>query len=87
MSFRSRTLQRFWDLFDELPEEIQRRAEKQYSLFEENPFHPSLHFKPVGDFWSVRVNDDYRALAVRNGNDFIWFWIGQHDEYAIQIKR
>jgi len=23
----------------------------------------------------------YRALATEEGDDFIWFWIGNHDEY------
>jgi len=85
--FRSRATSRFWELLGGLPEDIQRRAEKQYELFEENPFHPSLHLKPVGDFWSVRVTDNYRALAVRNGNDFTWVWIGPHDEYEMRIKK
>jgi hypothetical protein len=85
--FRSRALPRFWDRLNELPLEIQRRAEKQYGLFAKNPFHPSLHLKPVGEFWSVRVTDDYRALAVRDGDDFVWVWIGSHDEYETQIRK
>jgi hypothetical protein len=85
--FRSRTLPRVWDRFNELPEEIQRRAEKQYSLFAGNPFRPSLHFKPVGNFWSVRVPGGYRAVAVREGNDFVGIWIGSHDEYELRISR
>lgn len=46
-----------------------------------DPRHPSLQLKPVGEFWSARVNDAYRALAVREGNIFTLFWIGPHDEY------
>jgi hypothetical protein len=49
--------------------------------------HPSLHLKPVGDFWSVRVTDDYRALAYREDAVFNWFWIGSHDEYMRLLKR
>ncbi|MCX6596866.1 MAG: hypothetical protein NTV70_10925 [Acidobacteria bacterium] len=40
----------------------------------------------MGEFWSVRVNEAYRALAVREGNVFTWFWIGAHDEYERMIK-
>jgi hypothetical protein len=47
----------------------------------ENPGHPSLRFKKVGSFWSARVGRDYRALAVEDGADFVWVWIGAHDEY------
>ena len=46
-----------------------------------NPSHPSLRFKKVGAFWSARVGRDYRALAVQEDNDFIWVWVGLHDEY------
>ena len=42
--------------------------------------------KPVGVFWSVRVTDAYRALAIREQNIFTWFWIGSHDEYEQLIK-
>ncbi len=68
-------------MFDELPQEIQLRAHKQYALFSENPWHPSLYLKRVGEFWSVRITDAYRALAVREGEVFTWVWIGDHDAY------
>jgi len=84
--FSSRTLPEFWHQYDALPQEIQRRASKQYAIFAENPQHPSLQLKPVGEFWSVRVTSAYRALAVRDGNIFTWFWIGTHQEYERMIR-
>ncbi len=81
MSLQSRTLARFWQRYDELPEEIQRQADKQYSLFQQNPFHPSLRLKAIGPFWSVRVSGSFRALAIRKGDTFYWFWIGTHERY------
>jgi hypothetical protein len=33
------------------------------------------------DFWSARITDAYRTLALRQGNTFYWFWIGNHDDY------
>ena len=87
MSFQSRTLARFWQRYDELPTEIQRQADKQYALFDINPLHPSLRLKPVGPFWSVRVSGSYRALALRKGDVFHWFWIGPHHEYDEILKR
>jgi hypothetical protein len=45
---------------------------KKFALFAENPAHPSLQLKPVGGFWSARVTEAYRALAVRAGNEFTW---------------
>jgi hypothetical protein len=81
VKFRSVTIPRFWELYDRLPSDVQARAEKQYELFSSNPGHPFLHLKHVGDFWSVRVTDAYRALALFDGHEFTWVWIGTHDEY------
>ena len=52
-----------------------------------NPKHPSLHFKKVGKFWSARIGMAYRALAYEDGEDFIWVWIGSHDDYMKMIKQ
>ena len=38
-----------------------------FSLWAENPFHPSLRFKCVNreqDIWSVRISRGYRALGI-----------------------
>ncbi len=51
------------------------------ALLKENPYHPSLHFKKVGDSWSARANLEYRALALETEEVFYWYWIGLHDEY------
>jgi len=37
--------------------------------------HPTL---PV---YSARVNREYRAVGVRDGDEMVWFWIGGHTEY------
>jgi hypothetical protein len=49
-------------------------------LLEKDPRHPSLHLKKVRGFWSVRVGLHYRALAVADGSDLVWVWIGTHAE-------
>lgn len=76
-----RTTRRFWEGFDDLPKAVQRTARKNFQLLKSNPAHPALHFKRVGKFWSVRVGIHHRALAVEDAADFIWVWIGTHDEY------
>jgi hypothetical protein len=82
-----RTTPRFWAVFAHLPESVQRVARQNFELLKENQLHPSLHFKRVGKFWSVRVGLNHRALAVEDGADYIWVWIGPHDEYIRQIKQ
>jgi hypothetical protein len=83
---RRRTANSFWPAYERLPEEIQKLAVRNFALLEADPHHPSLRFRPVGRFWSARVGRDYRATAVRRGDDCIWFWIGSHAEYDRLIR-
>ncbi len=76
-----RTTPQFWERFEKLPEPVQKLAIKNFELLKQDPKHPSLHFKKIGQFWSARVGLAYRALAVEDGDDFIWVWIGNHSEY------
>lgn len=78
---RPRVSPKFWQFQAQLPEAIQRLANENYELLKADPRHPSLHFKKVGRFWSARVGIHYRAVAVEDGSDLIWFWIGHHSEY------
>lgn len=78
---------RFWECYDRLPVDIQQQADKQYTLWRHNHFHPSLHFEIVGpDLWSVRVDAGHRALARSKGDLLVWFWIGTHDEYQRLLR-
>ena len=76
-----RATRRFWENFDRLAEDIQNIARKNYALLKVNPRHPSLQFKKLGKFWSARVGLSHRALAIEDGEGFLWVWIGPHDEY------
>ncbi|MCL5991026.1 MAG: hypothetical protein M1419_02870 [Bacteroidetes bacterium] len=75
------TVQSFWKLYNLLPSEIQKLADKQFELLKENPKHPSLHIKQIENYISVRVGIKYRALGIKQDNDIIWFWIGIHSDY------
>lgn len=77
----------FWRLYNALPPEIQKLANKNFELFKANPSHPSLHFKRVGRFWSARVGAEHRALAVDVDDGLLWVWIGAHDEYDRLIRK
>lgn len=82
-----RTTARFWTSFARLPEAAQKVARKNFELLKENRAHPSLHFKKVGTLWSVRIGINHRGLAVEDGEDFIWVWVGAHDEYKRLIEK
>lgn len=71
----------FWAAYRELPDEVQRLADKNFALLKENSRHPSLRLKKVGAFWSARVGRNYRAVARDRAEGLVWFWIGPHEEY------
>ena len=71
----------FWEEYEKLPENIKKLADKNFELLKENPYHPSLHLKKIGRYWSVRVGKKYRAIGIEIGKGIIWFWIGKHSEY------
>jgi hypothetical protein len=75
----------FWEAYDRLPKQVRDLADRNYVLLKENPRHPSLQFKRVGRFWSVRVGLRYRALATEADSDLIWFWIGSHADYDAMV--
>jgi len=82
----------FWQAYFSLPQEIRRRADKQFSLLRANPQHPSLQFKKIGErrgneIWSARVTLSYRALAIRRLDGYLWFWIGDHAAYELLIAK
>lgn len=84
---KSLTTPDFWHSYAALPLKVKGQARKAYRLWVSNPFHPSLHFKKVGnDLWSARVSGGYRALALKQGDDYYWIWIGSHAEYETLVR-
>jgi hypothetical protein len=75
----------FWQCYAKLPQPVRSLADKNYELLKANPQHPSLHFKRVDRFRSVRGGSRYRALAVEVDDGFLWFWIGSHADYDAMI--
>jgi hypothetical protein len=76
---------RFWRAYEALPEAVRLLADKSFELLKADPRHPSLQFKRVGRFRSVRVGLHYRALGVDVPDGVLWFWIGTHAEYDALI--
>jgi hypothetical protein len=77
----SRATAAFWAQYHALPTGAQRLADKAYRLWRENHWHPSLHFKKVGNYWVARISDDYRAVGIESAGTVAWFWIGRHKDY------
>ncbi len=81
-----RASERFWESYWNLPDKVRKVADKNFELLRTDPKHPSLHFKKVGQLWSARVGLAHRALAVEDGENFIWVWIGSHDDYEQFVR-
>ena len=76
--------ERFIKAYSVLPLPIKKANQKTYKIWSENQNHPSLHFKKIfkkQEIYSIRITLDYRALAIKSDETFIWFWIGNHQEY------
>ena len=64
-----------------MPPPTRDLADKNFELLKNDPRHPSLRFKRVGHFFSVRVGLSHRVLGVEVEGGVLWFWIGSHADY------
>lgn len=87
MTFRSFAVPDFWKCYKKLPVYIQELADKKFAQFTKEPFHPSLGLQRKGEVWTVDIGRSYRAIALREGDHFHWFWIGSHEAYNKLLQR
>ncbi len=46
----------------------------------------NVGFKQVGkNLLATRITQNYRALALKKGDDFYRVWIGTHDKYELLL--
>jgi hypothetical protein len=87
---RSHTTAEFRELLSAAPEAIQAKAQSAYKIWADNPTHPSLRFKKVHavlPVYSVRIDLDWRAVGVLQGDAVVWFWIGSHGDYERLLSK
>ena len=80
----SRGTEFFWKHYAALPADIKTADRKSFARFREDQAHPSLHLERLRSdarAWSVRVTLNYRAVAYRHGEDWVWIWIGNHRDF------
>ena len=59
-------------------------------MWSNNPDHPSLRFKkdhiklPI---YSVRIDIDWRAVGILDGDEVVWFWVGSHAAYEQLLRQ
>ena len=77
----------FWYAYRGLPAPIRELADKNFALLKNDPRHPSLRLKKVGDYYySARIGSAYRALGVEVPDGILWIWIGNHADYEKLIR-
>jgi len=80
----------FWKCYSALSETVRKQARATYKQFQKDPYYPSLHFKQVHStrpIYSVRITKEYRAVGIIQGEDIIWFWIGNHSDYDKLLRQ
>jgi hypothetical protein len=84
----SKRTKAFKKLYITLPDHVKESARKQYKYFLENQSHPSLRTKLIGStrnnkfkVYEVTVGMGYRATYFRDGDVYVWFWIGTHNSF------
>lgn len=56
----------FWDDYNDLPEKIQKTADRKLDLLKESKNYPSLKFKPVGETSAGKL---YSARATKKNTE------------------
>ena len=79
--------QSFWEKFELLPEKIKKIAKNKFEILKKDRNHPSLHFKKVKNYCSVRITKNYRAIGIIINEGIVWFWIGKHKDYEKLLKQ
>ena len=69
-----------WSQYRALPDSVRELADRSFALLKSDSRHPSLHFKQVENYWSVRVGMHHRAIGIGVSDGVLWFWIGTHAE-------
>jgi mRNA-degrading endonuclease RelE of RelBE toxin-antitoxin system len=73
-----------------LPPGIREKATKAFKKFREHDdFSRGLNFERIkghDTLYSIRIDDNYRALGHKLDDTMYWYWIGPHDEYMRRIR-
>jgi len=75
----------FFSAFAALPKAKQGRVMDFMSKFRSNPLAPGMNYEKINDAYdknmrSVRVDDTYRAIVMREEDVFLLLWVDHHDE-------
>lgn len=75
----------FNNCFVNLPIEVQKAATINYNKLLANPQSVGLKTMPQvpGSYqiYSAQIGRSYRTLSIKVDSQYIWYWIGTHEDY------
>lgn len=86
---RSRTTEGFRQSLARLDESGRRQARAAFLRFQADPGYPGLRYKkvhPERPIYSVRIGRSRRAVGVVSGDEILWFFLGEHEEYERLLR-
>ena len=82
IDFERGNFKKFWQLYENLPDDIKSLADKTFIDLKKTQEHTLLNILKVGRYWSLPIGTKNRALGVEvDEGGLLWCWIGSYSDY------
>ena len=82
IDFERGNFEKFWQLYEKLPDDIKSLADKTFIDLKKTQEHTLLNILKVGRYWSLPIGTKNRALGVEvHESGLLWCWIGSYSDY------
>ena len=83
IDFERGNFEKFWQLYEKLPDDIKSLADKTFIDLKKTQEHSLLNILKVGRYWSLPIGTKNRALGVEvDEGGLLWCWIGSYSDYS-----
>ena len=83
IDFERGNFEKFWQLYEKLPDDIKSLADKTFIDLKKTQEHTLLNILKVGRYWSLPIGTKNRALGVEvDEGGLLWCWIGSYSDYS-----
>ena len=87
INFEKGNFKEFWQLYEKLPGDIKKLADKTFIDLKKTREHSLLKILKVGRYWSLPIGTKNRALGVDvDEGGLLWFWIGSYSDYHNYVE-
>jgi hypothetical protein len=82
IDFERGNFEKFWQLYEKLPDDIKILADKTFIDLKKTREHSLFKILKVGRYWSLPIGTKNRALGVEvDEGGLFWCWIGSFYDY------